>query len=123
MKGRGEFVVSSECNNSIRDRGLRQQLQGRMRKNNPGTRRQLRLKVERASDRIDRKAFGLEFVKRARGVFSGLRKVTHWKVCRDRRPPKREYKDQTLWRGRPPPKRKESLLALPAMLGLRDGNV
>jgi hypothetical protein len=43
-----------ECKNGIRDRGLRQQLQGRMRIKNPGTRRQLHLKIEGTSDRIDK---------------------------------------------------------------------
>jgi hypothetical protein len=57
----------------------------------PGTRWQLHLEIEKTSDRIDRKAFGLEFVKRAPGMSSGLWKMRKW----------------TLWRGRPPPKRKK----------------
>jgi hypothetical protein len=36
---------SPECNNVIRDRSLRQQLQGRMRLKNPGLRQQLRGKI------------------------------------------------------------------------------
>jgi hypothetical protein len=55
-----------------------------------GTRWELRLKIERTSQMIDRKAFGLEFVKRALWMFSGLRKMTDWTVWRDRRPPKRK---------------------------------
>jgi hypothetical protein len=52
-----------ECNIGIKD---------------PGTRRQLRLKIERTSDGFDRKAFGLQFVKRAAGMPSGLREVRNW---------------------------------------------
>jgi hypothetical protein len=37
-----------------------------------GTRWQLCLKIERTSDGIGRKAFGLEFVKRVPGMFSGF---------------------------------------------------
>jgi hypothetical protein len=111
-KGWGRLWKGPERNNSIRDQGLRQQLQGTMRIKYPGTKRQLRLKIERTSDRIDWKAVGLELVKRAHGLFSGLRKVTDWTVCRDRCPAEREYKVRTLWRGRSPPKRKKNLLAL-----------
>jgi hypothetical protein len=42
----------------------------------PGTRRQLHLKIERMSERIDRKAFGLRFVKRAPGMPSGFQKMS-----------------------------------------------
>jgi hypothetical protein len=52
-----------ECNNGIRDRGLRQQLRGSKWIKNPGTRRQLPLKIKRTSEEFNRKAFGLEFVK------------------------------------------------------------
>jgi hypothetical protein len=84
-----------ECNNGIRDRGLRQQLRGSKRIKNPGIRQQLRLKIERTSDGFDKEAFRLEFVKRAAGMFSGLQKIRNWRV----------------WRGRPPLKRKKNLLA------------
>jgi hypothetical protein len=50
-----------------------------------GTRRQLRLKIERTSDRFDMKAFILEIAKRAAGMSTGLR----------------EIRDRTLWRYRP----------------------
>jgi hypothetical protein len=60
---------------------------------NPDTRRQLRLDIERTSEGIDRKAFGLEFGKGATGMSSGLQQMRNW----------------ALWRGRPPPKRKEKL--------------
>jgi hypothetical protein len=40
----------------------------------PGTRWLLRLKIERTSERIDRKAFELEFMKRASGMSAGFRK-------------------------------------------------
>jgi hypothetical protein len=56
----------------------------------PDTRRQLCLKIERTSEGIDRNAFKLEFMKRATRMFNGLRKMMNW----------------ALWRGRPPPKRK-----------------
>jgi hypothetical protein len=41
---------------------------------NPGTRRQLRLEIERTSEELDRKAFGLEFVKRATDCPAGCGK-------------------------------------------------
>jgi hypothetical protein len=53
----------------------------------PDTRRQLHLMIERTSEGIDRKAFRLEFVKRATGMFSRLQKVRDWTVWRGRRPP------------------------------------
>jgi hypothetical protein len=52
-----------ECNNGIRDQGLRQQLRGSKRIKNQGTRRQLRLKIEMTSVELDSKAFRLEFMK------------------------------------------------------------
>jgi hypothetical protein len=51
---------------------------------------QLRLGNERTTSRIYRKTIGLEIVKRAVRISSGMRKVTDW----------------TLWRGRPRPKSK-----------------
>jgi hypothetical protein len=60
--------------------------------NNPGTRRQLLLKIKRISEEFDRKAFGLEFVKRATGMSSGLREMRNWALCRCRPPPKRKKK-------------------------------
>jgi hypothetical protein len=42
---------------------------------NPGTKRQLRLKFEETSEEFDRKALDLEFVKRATGMSSRLRKI------------------------------------------------
>jgi hypothetical protein len=62
-----------------------------MRTKDPGTRRQLCLKIKGTSDRIDKKAFGLELVKRATGMFSRLRRMMGW----------------TMWRGQPPPKWKK----------------
>jgi hypothetical protein len=55
-KDRERLLKGPECNNGIRDQGLRQQLQGKMRIKNPGTRRHLRLNIKRTSDRINRKA-------------------------------------------------------------------
>jgi hypothetical protein len=62
---------------------------------NPDPRWQLRLKIERTSEEFDRKAFGLEFVKRATGKSSGLWKMRNWALCR----------------GWPSPKRNKTLLA------------
>jgi hypothetical protein len=59
----------------------------------PGTRWQQHHKIVRMSERINRKAFGLEFVKRARGMSSGV-----WRI-----------RKCTLWRGLSPPKRKKTL--------------
>jgi hypothetical protein len=67
---------------------------------NPGTRQQLCLKIKRTSEGFDRKAFGLEFVKQATGMSSGLGKVRDW----------------TVWRGRPPLEWKKNLLALLELL-------
>jgi hypothetical protein len=50
-------------------------------------------KIKRASEELDRKAFGLEFVKRANGTSSCLQRMM----------------DRILWRSRPPPKRKNKL--------------
>jgi hypothetical protein len=36
------------------------------------------LKIERTSEEFDRKALGLEFVKRATGMSSALRKMRNW---------------------------------------------
>jgi hypothetical protein len=57
----------------------------------PDIRRRMRLKIERRSEEIDRKVFEPQLVKRATTMCSGLRRVQDW----------------TLWRGRPPPKRKK----------------
>jgi hypothetical protein len=42
---------------------------------NPGTRRKLRLKMKRTSEEFSRKAFGLEFMKRAIRMSNGLWKM------------------------------------------------
>jgi hypothetical protein len=62
---------------------------------NPGARWQLRLRNEKTAGRISWKTheeiFGLETVKQIAGSPVGLQNIEHW----------------TLWRGRPPPKRKK----------------
>jgi hypothetical protein len=77
-----------ECSNGIRDRGRR-------RIKDPSTRRQLRLTIKWTSEQIDRKTFYEisrgKIEKRAPGMSIGLRQGRNW----------------TLWRGRPPPKRKK----------------
>jgi hypothetical protein len=76
-----------ECSNGIRDRGRRIK--------DLRTRRQLRLKDKWTSQQIDRKTFYEisrgKIVKRAPGMYIGLRQGRNW----------------TLWRGRPPLKRKK----------------
>jgi hypothetical protein len=56
---------------------------------------QLRHGSERTTSGSYEKTLGLEIVKRAVGLSSGLRKIRYW----------------TSWRGRPLPKRKKNLLA------------
>jgi hypothetical protein len=56
----------------------------------PDLRRQLRLEIEMTSDGFDGKAFGLEFVKRAAGMSSGLWQTRIWTVWRGRSPPNRK---------------------------------
>jgi hypothetical protein len=68
----------------------------------PGTRQQLHLKVERTSDGFDRKAFELEFIKRAARMSSRLWKVRNWALWRGQPPPFGEIRIGTLWRGWPP---------------------
>jgi hypothetical protein len=60
---------------------------------NRDAKEQLRLRSERTSGGIFGKTFGLEVAKRAARSSVMMRKITDW----------------TLWRGRPPPKRKKSL--------------
>jgi hypothetical protein len=74
----------------------------------------------RTSDGFDRKAFGLEFEKRATVMFSGLQKVRTWTVCRDRPPPKRENMNWIPCMGRPPPKRKNLLALLAQELEMQE---
>jgi hypothetical protein len=88
QKGRTEEnrqLKDPECKN-----GLREQFQGETGITNTRTKWQLRLKSERTTSEFDTNAFGLEYVKRANGMSSGLRKI----------------RKLTLWRGRPLPKRK-----------------
>jgi hypothetical protein len=75
--------------NRTRDKVIRGTLKKRKRQpkpkykigiKNPGTRRQLHLKVERTSKGFDRKASGLEFVMRVTGMSSGFRKVRDWRL-------------------------------------------
>jgi hypothetical protein len=66
------------CNNGMRDEDLKQKLRGNERINNSGIRRLLRLKIERTSEELDRKTFGLEFVKRAFGISSEIQRIIEW---------------------------------------------
>jgi hypothetical protein len=69
-----------ECKNDVRYRELRQQFQGKTKIQDLRTRRQLRLKSESNSSEFDRKAFGLEFVKRANGMSNGFRRIRKWNL-------------------------------------------
>jgi hypothetical protein len=80
-----------ECNNGIRDRGPRQQLRGNKRIENPGIRLQLHLKIKRTSEEFDMKAFRLKITKQVVRISSGLWRMMEW----------------TLWRGRPPLRRRK----------------
>jgi hypothetical protein len=82
-----------ECKIAIKDSGNRRQLHW-------------------TSDGFDRKAFGLEFVKRATGMSSRLQKMRNWTLCKGRTPLEQKIKDWALWRGQPPPKRKRNLQAV-----------
>jgi hypothetical protein len=77
-----------ECSNGIRDRGTR-------RIKDPSTRRQLRPKIKWTSEQIDRKIFyevlREKIPKQVVETSSRLQQMRNW----------------TLWRGRPPPKRKK----------------
>jgi hypothetical protein len=79
----------------------------KMRIKDPGTKRKLRLKMERISDGFDRKAFRLRFVKRGPGMSSGLRKVKNCALWRCRPPPEWEFRIWILWRDRTPSKKEE----------------
>jgi hypothetical protein len=67
--------------------------------------------MERTSEELNRKAFGLEFVKRATRMSSGLRKMRNWNLRGGCPPLEWKIKNWTLGRGRPPPKWKKNLLA------------
>jgi hypothetical protein len=74
----------------------------------PGTRRQLRIKIERTSDGFDRKAFGLEFMKGVAGMSSRLQQIRNWSVWRGLSPPDRknlletlEQEEPDMWEHRP----------------------
>jgi hypothetical protein len=84
-----------ECNNGMRDRDLKQQLWGNERINNSGIRRLLRLKIERTSEELDRKAFGLDFIKRAIGISIVIESNKDWTLLRGWPPPKLKKKQQT----------------------------
>jgi hypothetical protein len=75
---------------SIRDRGLKEQQRGSERIKDQGDRRPIYVRKKRITSMIYRKTIELETVKRALEISSGLRRIRNW----------------TLWRGRPPPKRK-----------------
>jgi hypothetical protein len=80
--------TSPECSNGIRDRGRR-------RIKDPSTRRQPRLKIKWTSEHIDRKIFyeilREKIPKHVVETSSRMQQMRNW----------------TLWRGRPPPKRKK----------------
>jgi hypothetical protein len=67
-------------------------LEGTNKTRNRDFKEQLRLRNERTTSGIYRKTIGLEILKRAVSISSGMRKVTYW----------------TLWRGLSPPKRRRN---------------
>jgi hypothetical protein len=75
---------------------------------NPGTRQKLHLQIKRTSEEFNRKAFGLEFMKQATRMSSGLWVMRNWTLSRGWPPPKQKIKDWAFWSGRPPPKQKET---------------
>jgi hypothetical protein len=87
-KRSGRRWKGPECNNDIRDRGLRQQPRGSKRIKNRGRRWQLHLKIKRISDGFDRQTFELEFAKRAAGMSSRL-----WQMSMEGSAPMRQKKN------------------------------
>jgi hypothetical protein len=85
--------VGLRCNNGIRDRGQKQQLHGNRRIEGVCGKLPLHFGNKKASKGIYCKTTGLKILKRAVGISSGLRRIIN----------------QTLWRDRPPPKRKKNL--------------
>jgi hypothetical protein len=81
-----------ECNSGIRDRGLREQLQGTMGIRDLCGRGPLYLRNKGTTSGINKRAIVLEIAKRVVVTPSWFRKIRKW----------------TLWRGRLPPKRKKS---------------
>jgi hypothetical protein len=79
-------------------RRRRVNLEGSIEIKDPSTKWQLCLKIKRTSDGLYRKAFGLEFVKRAAGMSGRLRKVRDWTLWRSRTPLEGEIRNWTLWR-------------------------
>jgi hypothetical protein len=88
-----------KCSNGIRSRGVEEQIHLRREKKTaksiggPRRRYQLRLENMANGDKIFRKTMGIELVKRANWTFSGVHRMM----------------DRTLWRCRPPLKRKNKL--------------
>jgi hypothetical protein len=98
LKGRtmeNNRLKNPKCKSGISDIGVKRQLRGKMGIKEPRTRWQLRLKSERTISEFARYDFGLEFIKQANDMSSRLQRIRIW----------------TLWRGRPPPKRKKKLQA------------
>jgi hypothetical protein len=86
-KGVKRLWKDQEFNDGLR-KGLRQQPRSEIGIRNPDTRRQLRLRIKKTSDKIDGKTFMLEMVKRANEISSGLRRIRKWTLWRSRSPPK-----------------------------------
>jgi hypothetical protein len=85
-----------KCKSGIRDRGIKRQhlrLRGKAGITEPRTRWQKRLKSKRTTSEFDRYALGVEFIKQTNETSNWLGRLRIW----------------TLWRGRPPPKRKKKL--------------
>jgi hypothetical protein len=84
--------IGSECNNGIKDRGLKQKLQGIKQIKDQGGRLLLCPRNERTSSWTYRKTIDrVKIAKQKAGCYAASRKIKDW----------------TLWRGRPPLKRKK----------------
>jgi hypothetical protein len=90
-KDRERRWMGPECNNGIRDRGLKQKLQGRKRIKDPGDRLPLCPRNERIFSWTYREIDSVKITKQKSGSYAASRKIKDW----------------TLWRGRSLPKQKK----------------
>jgi hypothetical protein len=84
------LLKGPECNNDLRDRGLRRKLQGNIEIKDPDTRRKLRPRIDKKSDNI----FRGNVEKKVGGTSRGLRRMKNWTLWRSKTPPERKKKLQ-----------------------------
>jgi hypothetical protein len=87
---RDKFARGTRNGQTLR-RGQPMRQEGTNATRNRGFSEQLRFRNERTTSGVYSMTIGLEIVKQAKGVSGGLRRIRIW----------------TLWRGKPPPKRKK----------------